>query len=220
LPLAELHVHTRVSDGRMTPEALVRLARRRGLAAVAVTDHNSFRGAVLAARISRVIDGPTIVYGNEVRTQYGDVLVYCPEPHATAPRSLEPLRDWAGERNCALVAAHPYHPVRSSIGPRVAGLLDYFHAIEVWNSRGAPWFNAPALLLAARRGVPGTSGSDAHVEQELATSPVELPDEPREPGDVVEWIARGEVEPRPGLPPPSALPHALAWALARRLKLA
>jgi len=163
LPLAELHAHTRVSDGRMTPEGLVRLARHMGLAAVAVTDHDSFRGASLAARVSRLLGGPLVVPGNEVRTEYGDVLVYCPEPHPRAPKRLAILRDWAVERNCVLVAAHPYHPVRSSVGPRVSRLLGYFHAIEVWNSRGAPWFNAPALILAARAGLPGTSGSDAHV---------------------------------------------------------
>jgi len=49
---------------------------------------------------------------------------------------------------------------------------------------------------------------------------VRLPEEPSSPDQVVEWIARGAVEPRPGLPRPSALPHVLAWALARRLKLA
>ncbi len=195
----------------------MRLARSLGLAALAVTDHDSFRGSVLASRISKLLGGPVIVFGSEVRTEYGDVLVYCRDPVERAPRLLEALREWAGENNCILVAAHPYHPVRSSIGPRVSRLLEYFDAIEVWNSRGLPWFNLPALLLARRRGVPGTSGSDAHVEQEVATSPVALPEPPRRAGDVVDWIAKGIVEPRPGLPRLRALPHVLAWALERRL---
>ena len=201
----------------MEPGELVRLARARGLAALAVTDHDTFRGASLAARASRVLGGPVIVPGNEVRTEYGDVLVLCPELHPRAPRRLASLREWATMNNCVLIAAHPYHPVRSSIGPRVSRLLGYFDAIEVWNSRGLPFFNAPALLLHQRSGKPATSGSDAHVPGELATSPVVLPDEPRSPGDVVEWIRRGLVEYTAGLPRPWVLPSILAWAIERRL---
>ncbi len=216
--LAELHAHTIASDGRMTPDSLVRVARSRGLSVVAVTDHDTFRGASLAMRASRILGGPMIVPGIEVRTEYGDVLVYCPHLHESAPRRLASLREWAREEGCVTVAAHPFHPVRSSIGPRILRLIDYFDAVEAWNSRGLPWFNAPALLLASRTGKPATCGSDAHVEQELATSTVALPGEPRDPGDVVEWIAEGSLRIRPGLPRLTALPHIAAWALERRLR--
>ena len=41
---ADLHCHTTASDGTFTPEQLVQEAARRGLAAIAVTDHDSVDG--------------------------------------------------------------------------------------------------------------------------------------------------------------------------------
>jgi predicted metal-dependent phosphoesterase TrpH len=41
---ADLHVHTTVSDGTYTPEQVVEVARRCGLAALAITDHDTLAG--------------------------------------------------------------------------------------------------------------------------------------------------------------------------------
>ena len=42
MPLfADLHTHTTASDGSLSPTDLVRQAAERGLAAVAVTDHDT-----------------------------------------------------------------------------------------------------------------------------------------------------------------------------------
>src|SRR5262245_53274804 len=45
---ADLHVHTRHSDGAYTPAQVVELARRCGLSAVAVTDHDTLAGVPFA----------------------------------------------------------------------------------------------------------------------------------------------------------------------------
>ena len=41
---ADLHTHTTASDGQYTPTELVRLAKKRGLQALAVTDHDTIAG--------------------------------------------------------------------------------------------------------------------------------------------------------------------------------
>ncbi len=214
---AEIHLHTTASDGSMTPEEAVRLARRLGLAALAVTDHDTFRGSSLASRASRILGGPPVVHGNEVRTDHGDILVYCPEPHPATPKVLDDLVDWARERSCITVAAHPYHPGRMSIGRALSRYIDRLDAVEVWNSRGIPLLNLPAIRAAEKYGKPGTSGSDAHVPQEVATAPVILPEPPRGPEDVIEWIRKGKVRPTLGLPRLRAIPWIIAWSMARRL---
>ncbi len=214
---AELHVHTTLSDGWQTPEKAVRIAMKHGLTALAITDHNTFRGSSLAERISRVLEGPLIIHGNEVRTNYGDVLVYCPEPHEETPSDLEELRDWSNDNDCILVVAHPFQPGKHSVGFATTRLVDLFDAVEVWNSRGLPCLNALAIIFAWRKGKPGTSGSDAHTPQEIATAPIILPDEPERPEEVIEWIRRGRVKP---LYRPFrfwAIPFALAWSVKRRL---
>jgi predicted metal-dependent phosphoesterase TrpH len=47
---ADLHVHTTASDGAYTPEQVVDLARRLGLSAVAVTDHDTLAAVPAALR--------------------------------------------------------------------------------------------------------------------------------------------------------------------------
>ena len=39
---ADLHLHTTNSDGYNTPDEVIRLAEKAGLAAIALTDHNLF----------------------------------------------------------------------------------------------------------------------------------------------------------------------------------
>ena len=51
--VADLHIHTNLSDGTFTPEKVVEYANAKGLAAVAITDHDCCAGvspAIVAAR--------------------------------------------------------------------------------------------------------------------------------------------------------------------------
>jgi predicted metal-dependent phosphoesterase TrpH len=65
----DLHVHTTHSDGTYTPVQVVDLARRTGLAALAVTDHDTL-GGVPAAREAAAGSGVQIVAGVEITTEY------------------------------------------------------------------------------------------------------------------------------------------------------
>jgi 3',5'-nucleoside bisphosphate phosphatase len=51
--LIDLHAHTTASDGTLSPAELVRLAKLRGLAALAVTDHDTFDGYDQAVPFAR-----------------------------------------------------------------------------------------------------------------------------------------------------------------------
>ena len=65
---ADLHLHTTVSDGLYTPEEVVDLARRSGLAAIAITDHDT-TGAV---RIARAAAGKAleVITGVDITTEH------------------------------------------------------------------------------------------------------------------------------------------------------
>jgi len=216
----ETHLHTRASDGEPTPAEAVRAARARGLAAVAVTDHDTLAGIPQAiSEASRL--GVTVVPGVEVRTVHGDVLVLCTSaPDGDPPRrpSIPELAEWASANACILVAAHPYHPVRSSMGGRaLRENARYWAAVEGWNARGLPPFNWPALKAAGELGLPATSGSDAHVIHEIGIAPIVLESEPRSPEDVVEAIASGGFRAIHGIPGARALLAAFSWGLRRRV---
>ncbi|UOF89426.1 PHP domain-containing protein [Fodinisporobacter ferrooxydans] len=67
--LFDLHAHTTKSDGTYTPAELVRLAVEKGLAGIAVTDHDTLNG-IEEARIAAVSAGIEIVPGVELNTVY------------------------------------------------------------------------------------------------------------------------------------------------------
>jgi predicted metal-dependent phosphoesterase TrpH len=64
---ADLHLHTTYSDGAYTPAEIVDLARRSGLAAVAITDHDSFEGVPDARTAAR---GVEVIAGVEISSEY------------------------------------------------------------------------------------------------------------------------------------------------------
>jgi predicted metal-dependent phosphoesterase TrpH len=68
---ADLHVHTTASDGEYTPSQVAALAREAGLAAVAVTDHDTLAGVVEAREAASGFAGRTveIVPGVEITTE-------------------------------------------------------------------------------------------------------------------------------------------------------
>jgi predicted metal-dependent phosphoesterase TrpH len=67
---ADLHTHSRVSDGTETPSQLVRAAREAGLGTVALTDHDSTAGWHEASEAA-VDNGVTLIPGMELSTRHG-----------------------------------------------------------------------------------------------------------------------------------------------------
>lgn len=66
----DLHTHTRASDGMLPPSGNVKLAFEKGLAAVAITDHDTVSGIAEAAAAGREY-GVTVVPGVEISTRAG-----------------------------------------------------------------------------------------------------------------------------------------------------
>ena len=64
----DLHAHTNVSDGTLSPTELVRLALEKGLAAIAITDHDTTAGVMEAMREGERI-GIRVIPGIEMSTK-------------------------------------------------------------------------------------------------------------------------------------------------------
>ena len=64
----DLHLHTRASDGRLTPRELIALVARKGLRVVAVTDHDSTEGLDEAMEAARAFPHLTVIPGIELST--------------------------------------------------------------------------------------------------------------------------------------------------------
>jgi len=67
----DLHAHTTASDGSLTPEELVRLAKQQGVATLAVTDHDTVAGLSRAIAEGRQA-GVEIIPGIEISCLFGE----------------------------------------------------------------------------------------------------------------------------------------------------
>ncbi|MDG4476535.1 PHP domain-containing protein [Thiovibrio frasassiensis] len=64
-PFIDLHTHSTCSDGLLTPTGLLNLAARRGLAAIALTDHDTVTG-LAEALIQSTVTGVEVITGIEI----------------------------------------------------------------------------------------------------------------------------------------------------------
>jgi len=107
---ADLHVHSTASDGTLTPEALVELAVARGLAVLALTDHDSVEGVASAVAAAEGT-GVTVVPAVELSAvgPGGDdvhILGYFIDPDDSRLRGhLAELRTARESRAAAIVSA-------------------------------------------------------------------------------------------------------------------
>src|SRR5438105_15384496 len=66
---ADLHIHSTYSDGRYTPAQIVELARRSGLSAIAITDHDTAAG-LGAAQEAASEASPEVISGVEITAEH------------------------------------------------------------------------------------------------------------------------------------------------------
>jgi error-prone DNA polymerase len=84
VPYVELHCHSNFSflDGASHPEELVEEAKRLGINALALTDHNGFYGIVRFAEAASAVGLPTI-FGTELTLDAGKSVDHAPDPSGT-----------------------------------------------------------------------------------------------------------------------------------------
>ena len=154
----DLHVHTTYSsDSTITPEELVFYAKKRGLNAVAVTDHNQVKGARKIAKETNFL----IIPGTEVSSLQGHIVGL--NVNEVVPRDLS--SDETVERihmaGGVAIACHPFALFKGSIGKNVNAKFD---AVETLNASSFPFRSASlkAEKLAEQFDLPRVAGTDAH----------------------------------------------------------
>jgi hypothetical protein len=174
--LIDLHVHTATgsSDSKATLDSVLAQAKARGLAGVAITDHDrQWDLGDWPERAQRV--GLLLCRGVEASCQEGHFLIFGLPGEVT----VEDLRRLGGVREgrpsiarlapavtrlgAVVVAAHPRQACFGG-GRYDAPVEDGVSAIEVLNgaNENEVWEFVAARALAERDGLPMTGGSDAH----------------------------------------------------------
>lgn len=190
---ADLHIHTTCSDGVSSPLEVVHAAIDKGLNVIAITDHDTFMGAVKARDyVKRSRLELLVLLGNEVRTELGDVLIYCLE-EVNASKNLLNLIDVSRDNGCLIVPAHPFDILRLGLGNAI---FEYkgWSAIEVWNASANKGANRRAIEASKELNLPGIASSDAHIVEYIgiAYTLIELNELSEE--EVIESIRKGRVK--------------------------
>lgn len=168
---ADLHIHTKHSfDSLSEPKDVIAAAVRKGLSAIAITDHNEIAGALEAQTLAKEMGAPLqVIAGEEVATERGDLLVYFVKSRIM-PGKLSAVLSEAEGQGAVCCAAHPYDFARHGIALEKIPESDLSRigAIEAMNARTAlASQNRQALLFASERGKPVLASSDAHHPSEV-----------------------------------------------------
>jgi predicted metal-dependent phosphoesterase TrpH len=174
----DCHLHTVASgDAVTTLDELAERAAAERIDVIAITDHNETRAAMEAAV---TWTGPVrVIVGEEIRTQAGEIIgLFLTEriPYVLpVSDAVARIRAQGG----LVYLPHPFDPLRGSVGDAASWLCEAGMAdiVEVFNAKIADQeLNQRAADLAARCGVPGGAGSDAHDPAGVGAACLEMPD--------------------------------------------
>jgi len=155
----DLHVHTLYSkDGHEKPDTMAKILKKKGFRGMAITDHNTVKGAFRKYDIDEFI----IIPGIEISTDRGHLLGIGIGEDIKSRRAEDAI-DEIHDKGGVAILAHPYRIFSGAIKNFDGLEID---GIETFNARSFPSQNKRAAKLAEnlRKGV--TGGSDAHYSWE------------------------------------------------------
>ena len=189
----DLHMHTHFSHDSGAPsKSIVDRCLKTGLNCIAVTDHNTIRGAL---EVRDIAPFPVII-GEEIRSSSGDIIgLFLKEE---VPKGLSPLDtvEAIKAQGGLVMVPHPFDRFRPSAIKYGAlrQILPYVDIIEAFNAhdllrrdneRAAAFTREHQLLAAAV--------SDSHTPLELGRTYVELPDFDGTPESLRDALARANL---------------------------
>ncbi len=182
----DMHMHSIYSaDGEVPVKDILKRAKKIGLGAIAITDHNEIKGALEARKLGII----PVIRGIEISSTSGHILAYgvdCKIPRdLSIEETIEKVHDCGG----IAVAAHPYR-YWSGIGEKNARSYK-FDAIEAFNGRCKESSNIKARRLVEEINKPFTAGSDAHFIEEIGKAGIIVDGEGEE--EIIEEILNGRV---------------------------
>jgi predicted metal-dependent phosphoesterase TrpH len=168
------HIHSRYSgDATASPGDIIRKSREIGLDAIAIADHNTLKGSILAMKEVKDLDEFMVIPAMEVTTNKGHIVALGItqeiEKGLSPEDTIDKIRSYGG----IAIAPHPFVRYREGLCGYVKDLdID---AIETLNSRYIfGYSNWRAKRLATKRKIPEIGASDAHFLGAIGSCVTEL----------------------------------------------
>lgn len=169
----DLHVHsTHSRDSISTIDDIIHRAEATGLAGIAICDHNTTAGSLLAIQRAKELHTKIhIIPGTEVSTTQGHLLVLGITEDLKPGQTPEQTIKAAQQHDAITIAAHPFKK------PKSLGCIQHLDidAIETMNSRCRIWCsNHKARKMAELLHLPQVGGSDSHTPEMIGLAYTEI----------------------------------------------
>jgi hypothetical protein len=163
----DLHIHTHYSAcSNLSPENILKQAKKKGLNGIAITDHNSIKGALKTKQLNKNKNFQVIV-GEEIKTDKGELLAYFVQEKINKQDIYETI-DAARSQDCILAVAHPFRLAYwQNFKLPLKELEGKADAVEIINSRNILFGNNRAIKKTAGLDFAKLGSSDAHISLDI-----------------------------------------------------
>jgi len=197
----DLHIHTRPrsSCSLIDPKELLVEAKRAGLDAICLTEHQHRWDPRDVEALSRE-GGIPVFQGNEITTNQGDILVFGYPEDVKGVVALDDLRLEVRKAGGLMIAAHPFRgfllfgiaQVRLDVEQAARRpVFQNVDGVEVLNCKVTDPENEMARRVADRLGLTAVAGSDAHRLDEVGQCLTILEKDIRSERELVEELRAG-----------------------------
>ena len=174
--LVDMHLHERTfsHDSFLSMKEIVDIAKRRGLDAVCITDHDDMGMKDLVQEYSEELGFPIFV-GVEFFSLWGDITAWGIDSIPDHRIDAQPFIDIVNASGGFCVSCHPFRNNNRGLEDnlrRVKGL----HGVEVLNGSTSMEANRTALRYCRELGLKAIGGSDAHNTVQVAKYVTWLPE--------------------------------------------
>ena len=172
--LMDPHIHSKYSgDATASPEDIIKKSKEIGLDAIAIADHNTLKGSIVAMKEVKDLDDFIVIPAMEVTSNKGHIVALGITQEVEKGLSPEETIDKIRSQGGIAIAPHPFVRYREGLCGYVKNLdID---AIETLNSRYIfGYSNWRAKRLAEKRGIPKIGASDAHFLGAIGSCVTEL----------------------------------------------
>lgn len=170
----DMHVHTyRSPDSLLLPETIVKTCLEKGLSGIAITDHNTIKGAMEMKKMAPF----TVIVGEEINTSEGEVIGYFLKDEIPAGLGIKKTLSMIKDQGGLVCIPHPFDKVRRSrtSSDVIDQIIESIDIIEAYNSRNLfASSNKMAILYAKKYRKLVCAGSDAHLNCEVGNAYIEI----------------------------------------------
>lgn len=191
----DLHMHEKrySLDSFLALEEIVEIAKKRGLDAICITDHDSMELREYAEEYSKKTGFPIFV-GIEFFSLQGDILAFGIDHYPEERVDAQEFIDYVHEQGGVVISAHPFRHNRRGLEGNL-DILKGVDAIEILNGSTLPDATMMAVRYAKKYGFAITGGSDCHYPDKVGICATYFPNEIKTMDDLVAAIRNRECQP-------------------------